>query len=333
MNLELSTKMQEPGFLIDWASRVTYNLSMSDEQKDTSEALDAWARKIGERGVDRDNELAELVYRTVTNDVVAAPDEVLAMMFDEGSIGEFDDYRALNEPKNTIKVFEAVQGGNVDASYIDFTYSEPTWTELQAETYIKYAHLRRGGYKTVASLLNYINQAMRQKRWSVVFNAASAVITSGNANYISETGSTPSATSADALATYLMDVASAGETPLIVGMNKYILAMSKLAGAAGLTSNLAKEDWRHFGSIGYYAGCEMRGFSGVLTMSDGSFVIPNKTILGIGGKIGTCITRGETRVYETMNNNSEEVHLKVNGFSFGTAISKPENIAKVVMAS
>ena len=46
MNLELSTKMQENGFLVDWAEAVQYNLNMTDDFKDTSEALDGWARKI-----------------------------------------------------------------------------------------------------------------------------------------------------------------------------------------------------------------------------------------------------------------------------------------------
>ena len=112
--------MQENGFLVDWAEAVQYNLNMTDDFKDTSEALDGWARKIGEKGVDKDNEIAELVRRAITNDVVAAPDELISMMFDESSIGEFDDVYGIVEPKNTIKVFESIKGGNVDASYIDW---------------------------------------------------------------------------------------------------------------------------------------------------------------------------------------------------------------------
>lgn len=331
MNLELSTKMQENGFLVDWAEAVQYNLNMTDDFKDTSEALDGWARKIGEKGVDKDNEIAELVRRAITNDVVAAPDELISMMFDESSIGEFDDVYGVVEPKNTIKVYDSIKGGNVDASYIDFTRATPTWNELQAETFIKYVDLRRGGYKTVASLVNYMKEAFAQKRWSILFNRAVAAVTAAP-NLISESTAAPTATTADALAVYLMDIAEPGEDTVILGQNKYIMAMSKLPSASSIQSNEAKEAWRRFGSIGYYAGQEMRGFSGVRRMADGNLVIPDRVVLGVAGKIGSAITRGETLVYETMDNNAEHVHIKANGFSFGTMITKPEKIAKIVMA-
>ena len=331
MTLELSTKMQENGFLVDWAERVQYGLELNDDFKETSEALDAWAKKIGERGVDKDNEIAELVRRAITNDVISAPDELISMMFDEGSIGEFDDTYGEVEPKNTIKVFESIKGGNVDASYIDFTRVQPTWKELQAETFIPYIELRRGGYKTVANLVNYMREAFVQKRWSILFNLAVAAVTAAP-NLISEATAAPTATSADALAVYLMDVTDPGEETVILGQNKYILAMSKLPAAVYNQSDAAKEAWRRYGSIGYYAGQQMRGFSGVRKMADGNLVIPDKVVLGIAGKIGSVITRGETHVYQSMDNNAEHVHIKANGFSFGTMITKPEKIAKIVMS-
>ena len=331
MNLELSTKMKENGFLIDWAEHVQYGMELSNDENEASEVLDEWAKKIGERGVDKDNEIAELVRRAIANDVVSAPDELISMMFDEGSIGEFDDIYSEVEPKNTIKVFESIKGGNVDASYIDFTRVRPEWTELQAETFIKYVDLRRGGFKTVANLINYMREAFAQKRWSVLFNKAVAVATAAP-QLISESTAAPTAASADALALYLMDIAETGDNTEILGQNKYIMAMSKLPAAVSMQSNEAKEAWRRYGTIGYYAGQEMRGFSGVRRMADGNLVIPDRVVLGIAGKIGSAITRGETHVYESMDNNAEHVHLKANGFSFGTMITKPEKIAKIVMA-
>lgn len=331
MTLELSAKMKENGFLVDWAEHVQYGLDLSDDFKETSEALDEWARKIGDRGVDKDNEIAELVRRAITNDVVAAPDELISMMFDEGSIGEFDDTYGEVEPKNTIRVYESIKGGNVDASYIDFSRVQPEWTELQAETFVKYVDLRRGGYKTVANLVNYMREAFAQKRWSVLFNKAAAVPVAAPA-MIAEATSAPTATSADALAVYLMDVSESGDNNVILAQNKYIMSMSKLPSASSIQSNEAKEAWRRYGSIGFYAGQEMRGFSGVRKMADGNFVIPNRVVLGVAGKIGSAITRGETHVYESMDNNAEHVHIKANGFSFGTMITKPEKIAKIVMA-
>lgn len=331
MNLEISAKMKEEGFLIDWAEKVHYNMELSGDQKDCSEALDAWARKIGERGTDKDNEIAELIRKTITNDVVNAPDELISLAFDESSIGEFDDVAFQVEPKNTINVQEAVPGGNVDASYIDFSYVAPKWTNLQAETFIKYSALRRGGYKTVASMLNYIREAFIQKRWSILFNQMAAAITSGNPNFIGDVADFISEESIDAMAAYLMDVVDAGETPVMLMQNKYMLGISRYAAYVGLTSQEAKELWRRYGSIGMYAGIELRGFSGIKTMADGNLIIPNNTIVGIAGKIGSAVTRGETHVYETMDNNAEHVHLKVGGFAFGTCINKPEKVAKIII--
>ena len=331
MKLEISAKMKEEGFLIDWAEKVHYNMELTDDQKECSEALDAWARKIGQRGVDKDNEIAELIRKTITNDVVNTPDELISMAFDESSIGEFDDVTFQVEPKNTIKAYEAVPGGNVDASYIDHSYITPKWTNLQAETFIKYSSLRRGGYKTVANVLNNIREALAQKRWSILFNQMAAAITEGNPNYVLETSENVTEESVDAMAAYLMDVVDAGEIPVMLMQNKYAMNISKLASYAHMASNEAKELWRRYGSIGMYAGVEMRGFSGIKTMSDGSLIIPDRTIIGVAGKIGSAVTRGETHVYETMDNNSEHVHLKVGGFAFGTAISKPEKIAKIII--
>ena len=142
----------------------------------------------------------------------------------------------------------------------------------------------------------------------------------------------PTATSADALAVYMMDIAEPGELPMMLAQNKYILAMSKLPAASHIASNEARELWRRYGSIGMYAGTEMRGFSGVRKMADGNLVIPDRVVLGVAGKIGAAITRGETHVYESMDNNAEHVHIKANGFSFGVKITKPKKIAKIVMA-
>ena len=39
MTIELSSKMKEEGFLVDWAERVQYGLELSDDHKETSETV------------------------------------------------------------------------------------------------------------------------------------------------------------------------------------------------------------------------------------------------------------------------------------------------------
>ena len=84
-------------------------------------------------------------------------------MFDRGTIGEFDDTKSIIVPKNTLVAYEAAKGGTVDKSYIDLTSASPTWTHLQIDTEISYADLRRNGFKSIAKLTVFAEEALKNK--------------------------------------------------------------------------------------------------------------------------------------------------------------------------
>ncbi len=120
------------------AAKTVRNISMNDSEKVIAEQLDEWAHKIGETGHDRDHEIAAFVTRTINEEFYDAPNELLDSMFDRGSIGEFDDYWAVIQPvKNTLVAHEAAKGGNVEKSYLDFTYLKPTWKNRQVFEFIE----------------------------------------------------------------------------------------------------------------------------------------------------------------------------------------------------
>lgn len=330
--MEIAEKMKQPRVLVEWANNVVYRNPLTDDQKEISEIIDERIRKIGETGHDRDHEIAALVRRAFEQETVNAPSELLGYMFDEGNIGEFDDFYIENAPENTIQVYEAVPGGNVPASYVEPVSILPTWKELQAETYIRMSDMRRGGYYTVAQQIEYINQALENKKVSLIINMLNAAITSGNANYITESGTLPTETSADQLALYLRDMEGSNDTPVMFMLNKYRQAMSKLEQADRWPTDREKNAYNTDGFLYAYAGIQMIGFSGQKKLPDGSLMVPDKTIFGVAGKIGRIETRGEARVYEHEDINSEKVHIKVGGYTFGYAITDLDKVAKIVLA-
>ena len=247
-------------------------------------------------------------------------------MFDRGNIGEFDDYEVTKTPKNTLEAHDAVIGGNVDKSYIDFEILKPTWKHAQVESQISYADLRRSGWKTVALLTEYAQKALENKMFYDIFSVVDAAIAQGAENCIVEAGATPSQATMDALALYLND-RNGGS---VVALSKYIQAASKLK---GYESNEMLNEIHRTGRLGMYDGVGMYPISGAKKRGNGELLIQDKRMYGIAGKVGALDMKGEVRTYETENNNKETIDLKITGFTYGYSFNKDslENICKVII--
>lgn len=330
--IEFAEKMLRPGVMTEWASNVVHKNPLTDDEKEISEVVDGIFRKIGETGKDPNGEIASLVKKSFTPDAVSAPSELISRMFDEGNIGEFDDFYMEREPENTMKAYEATTGGNVDASYIEHAVIKPTWKSLQAETYIPHIELRKGGYHTVAKYVDFINETFENTRVAMIMKAVDDLILSGSANYIAESTAKPTAASADELVLYLHDRVEQGEVFMFM-LNKYRQAMSKLTQAERWPTEGVKNQYNTTGFVEAYAGVNMLGFSGQRKLAGGGLVVPDKRIFGVAGKVGQVQTRGSVRVLETEDNNAERIHLKVTGYTFGYCVSDMDKIAKIVMAA
>lgn len=332
MNLDFAARLEQPWYVADWAKKVVYNTELSADEKDMNAEADEYWKAVGRSGIDKDYLLSALITKALTPEVVSAPGELLGRMFVEGTIGEFDDSRLEYGPKNTLHAHEAVVGGNVDMSYIDHTVVTPTRVGLAIETSIPYQELRRGGYKNVANLVNMAREAFEQKKVSLVMNAVAAAISSGAANYITESTTRPTDTSMGELALYLADVTEDG-TMFAFGLNKYIQAVGNLSNANSNKTDVEKSMWFRDGFLVRYSGVDLIGFSGQKRLADGSFIVPDNTLIGVGGKIGTLETVGSLNVYETMDNDSEKVRLKMNGYTFAYAVADITKVAKMAIAS
>ena len=315
----------------DLACKTIDGIALDDTESTVVAQFDEWAREIGRTGHDQNHEIASYITRVVNEQLYSAPEEVLDLIFDRGSIGETDDYEAHLDPKNTLVAYEAAQGGNVDRSYIDISVITPKWRNRQVETDISFADLRKNGWKSVALLTEYAVEELKKQMFIDVFSAIDAVITSGAANYISETGAKPTATSMDAMSLYLLDRASVGEG-VIVGPSKYIQAASKLTGFA---SESMKDSVNKRGFLGDYDGCPMKPISAAVKSGNGTALLPAQRLYGVAGKIGTLDMKGTVHVYQSEDINNERIHIKIADFTYGYAMNaaSAEKMCKIVMAS
>ncbi len=327
---ELSEVMSKPNAMFDWASKVVYNGEMTSDEKEITKGMDAWAREIGKKG-DASHEIAELVRKTFAPEEISAPSALISMIFDEDSIGEFDDYREEIEPKNTIVAHDAIIEGNVDRSFLEHRIGVPVWHNLAAETDVSMQDLRRGGYRSVANLTNYLREALEMKRVQKIMAAIDAAIVSGQPNYIAEAEALPTTASMDALELYLHDVHENGDL-VAFALSKYHQAISKLPAAERFITDAERNMYNSTGFIDTYGGVTLMSYSSQKKLADGSLIVPDKRVFGFAGKIGSAITRGEARVLEEQDINTERIHIKVTGFNFGYTIRDAKKIAKMVMA-
>lgn len=330
LNVEVAELMNKPGRVYEVAEKTRYNLSLSNEDKEISDVLDAFAHDVGKTGNDSEKQIAQFITRTVQDELYTAPDELLDSLFDRGSIGEFDDYQANRTVKNTLVAYEAAKGGNVNRSYLNFTSITPSWYNLQVETDLSYVDMRRNGWKSIANLTTFMTEALQNKMFYQVFNAIDAAITGGEQK-IDVTGAEPTMEAMDALALYLNEYTD-GSTPFTVSLMKYCSKMRRMTGYSEYLSDSMKNDFNRYGLVQNYDGIAITGISSAKKLGDGSLLIPDKRVFGIAGKIGNLDMKGEIHTYQDEDNNHERIHLMVKDFTFGYSISHIERVAKIVFS-
>ena len=332
--IEIAELMEKNGTMYDWAEKVNRGASLTAEENEISQVVDAWAKEIGTKGKDNDNEIAEFIIKTITDPVYNKPDALIEKMFEMDSIGEFDDYVINKTPKNTLVAYESAKGGNVYKSYIDTSALTPTLKHAQVETEISYTQLRRGGFKSIANMAVFAKEALDNKKIKDVFSALDTAIAGGEQVFEVTGGeSALTKTVLDKLSLYVLDHLADGDTGIMFGLNKYAQAIANMSGYTSYMSSTMKDDYNRYGLVKEYGGCLIGGFSGARKAADGELLIPDRRIFGISGIIGTLCDRGELRVYETLDNNKERVSLKFTGYEYGIKITNPENVAKITFTA
>jgi len=327
LNVEIAEVMKDSNKMFEIAQKSCYRRELSSEEKDIAKLSDAWVREVAEKG-DPDKEIAAFLKRTISDEVYDAPDELLDMIFDRGSVGEFDDYEVTKTPKNTLVAHEAAKGGTVDASYIDFSSLKPTWKNRQVEFEIPYVEMRRDGFKTIANFTTWGKEALQNALFYDVFGVMDSAITGGE-QLINETGTKPTQVTMDTLSLYLNDRSS---DAVAVTLTKYAQAIARMEGYAQYMSEAMKNDFNRYGLVKFFDGINIAGISSAKKVVNGNLLIPDKRIFGIAGKVGTLDMKGDIHVYEDMDNANEVVRVRIKDFTYGYAITNIENVAKVTIA-
>ena len=274
--IEIAELMEKNGTMYDWAEKVNRGASLTAEEKEISEVVDAWAKEIGNKGKDNDNEIAEFIIKTITDPVYNKPDALIEKMFEPDSIGEFDDYVINKTPKNTLVAYESAKGGNVYKSYIDTSALTPTWKHAQVETEISYAQLRRGGFKNIANMAVFAKEALDNKKIKDVFSALDTAIAGGD-QVFAVTGGESALTKVvlDKLSLYVLDHLADGDSGIMFGLNKYAQAIANMSGYTSYMSSTMKDDYNRYGLVKEYGGCLIGGFSGARKAADGELLVPD----------------------------------------------------------
>ena len=273
-NTEIAELINKEGTMYNWASKVTYKRNLTDEEKEISTVVDAWAKDIGKSGMDANHEIANYIIKTITPEVYDKPDALLSTMFDRGSVSEFDDFVVDEEPKNTLKAYDAAKGGNVPKSYLDINELKPTWKHKQVETEVKYSELRRGGYKTIATLTTFAQESLMNAMISDVFNQLDTAITGGN-QVFAITDSTLTKDALDKLSLYVLDEVNTNDAPFTFSLNKYAQAIANMAGYTSFMSDTMKDNFNRYGLVNFYGGLAISGISGAKKTALGELLVPD----------------------------------------------------------
>lgn len=323
-NIELAELVNSTN-MYDIAYKTTRNMTLTDNESEATAMLDAHFKEIGKRGCDPDHEISAFVQKVINEEIYNTPDELLDMIFDRGTIGEFDDFQNITTPKNTLVAYEAAKGGNVPRSYLDVSVLTPTWKNRQIETDISYKDIARNGWKSIALLTDYATSAFKNCMFADIFSTIDAGITSG-ANFIDAAGTKPTSTEMDQMALYIHD--RTDSNGVIVALSKYIQAASKYT---GFVSDELINEVHRTGRLGMYDGVSMVPISSAKKLGNGNLLIPDKRMFGVCDKVGVLNMKGDINVYQDTDNNKEVYHLMFKDFTYGYAFNATalENIVKM----
>ena len=125
----------------------------------------------------------------------------------------------------------------------------------------------------------------------------------------------------------------AGKTTLVKMLTGIIAPTSGMIDVMGYYPNDMKNEFNRYGLAKTYDGIGIAAISGARRQGNGNLLIPSQRIFGIAGKVGNLDMKGDIHVYQDMNNKSEQIHLMLKDFTYGFAITKIENCAKIVLSA
>lgn len=328
LNLEFAEVVEKSGSSVfDIAEKVTYNRSLTAEEKEVYEISDAFAREVGRTGRDVNADIAAFVVKTINEELYNAPDELLDTLFTRGSIGEFDQIEYQETIKNTLEVHESAKGGTVDRSWLDVSYSPVFTKNYQVETDLSFVDLRKNGFKAISNLTVAMTEALKNKLFFDVFSIVDGAIVGGD-QLITAGGAVPTQAAWDQMSLYLLDRNPSDS--VAVCLSKYAQALGRMTGRQ--YSEKMMDDFNRYGLVNWADGVRIASISGAKKTGRGELLLPDKRIFGCAGAIGSLDMVGETHVYQDEDTSNDKIILRAKDFTATVGLTNMDNICKMVLA-
>lgn len=261
--------------------------------------------------------LAQYIERVVNEAIYETPDALLEELFDFKTVdGDNMGGLTAQSPANTLQSYEANPGGNVPRSFVNLAKPASVTKILQIETDISFDDIKRNGWKSVAMLTDYATASFRNRMLADTFAQIDAGIASGD-NFIAGSGAYASAEEMAELATF----ASQYDQGLIIARKKYVTNARMLPSTQYIKASESE-----------YAGVPLR-FDAPPQNSKGQFMLPDKRMFAIAGKLGALDLRDKIDAYSVMDYNKQHIHLLFKNFTYRYAFYDASfgNVAKLVL--
>ena len=331
LQIELSEILeQDPKFMINWAKNVYAKRELSEEEVAISEEVNKFVKEADKYGSRQAKDsIAQLVLKIIETEVTNYPYEILDNVLSQASYEEFDKARIFSSPKNTLVARQsAPRTGNVKKSYINFTEGTTKETHLQIETEIRMSDLRRNGALGIATLTLFAIEEFNNAKFKAMLQFVDELKTVGGDGYFQSVGMT--VTGADDFLGYLDDNNTTGGYGTVIGLSNLIRKLSQVKDVKEY-SDVAKDEVLRTGKLTQIDNSILYPVKAGLKTGNGDKLLADNVLYGFCGTIGEQYTKGEMRTYVIEDGNSETISLKFTGVEFGVSITKPENIAKLVI--
>ena len=317
--IEIAELLKQDGLAYSVAEKLRYDLKLNAEDKDFLSVADQWARHVGNTGADGAHELSQFIQKQLPDELYPTHDELIDLIADRGTVGEFDQVE-YSRMHNGLIAHEAAPGGTVDRSFMDMTFAQPFSRFRQVETDISLTDLRRNGFKTVA---NHVVAAKEKFHNALFYDFFAQVDGLAIGGAQTATGLNPA--SMKKLSTYLLD---RGGECVAVTQNQHAQDIADMAGHTSFMSDEMKSKFNRTGLVDIYRGVRIGAVAGS-TIVPGAPLLPDNRVYGVAGKVAKLDMRGDIRVLQQTNIQTEQIHIKITGFSYTFAFLKPENLFKL----
>ena len=329
-------QMLKGGEVLAWASKVVKKEELNEKELAFSAYAEDLIQNMDRYGSEQAKSMfAGLIIDTIEPEVFGYPNEILREILDEGSLGEFDAVRIYNSPKNTLVAKKsAPRTGNVDRSGIDFTRGTMTQEHLQIEFDLKLSDLRRNGAFQLATYMMFALEEFNKAKFLALFEMIDDLLATGS-HSISAASAKVTESSIEELTAKVDDNCFDG-TGLIIGLSNNMRDASRAIGSKEgyeVSSSKMKDQLNEVGILPVHNNCKFVSIKAGKKTGDGKHIFPEKTVLGIGGKVGKMYSIGAMRSYTTTDSNNETIHVKLTGVEFGLFIddSKLDKIWKITL--